>query len=157
MSVLLREMEGFDAETKRTVVIGATNRKADLDPALLSRFDLIVTFGLPDAACRCDLGDLQGVPRCGKGGRVYGCCYGHRDACGRVSCALCKSSASRCTAGREGRGQERLLNVLVLQLRAVDGWCHPLACWCLRAGGRHLCGRKLWSPDHRPMQGQICG
>ncbi|EFJ53049.1 hypothetical protein VOLCADRAFT_115636 [Volvox carteri f. nagariensis] len=52
LSVLLREMEGFDAETKRTVVIGATNRKTDLDPALLSRFDLVITFGLPDTACR---------------------------------------------------------------------------------------------------------
>ncbi|GFR42509.1 hypothetical protein Agub_g3400 [Astrephomene gubernaculifera] len=52
LSVLLREMEGFDSETKRTVVIGATNRKTDLDPALLSRFDLVLTFGLPDTACR---------------------------------------------------------------------------------------------------------
>ncbi|GLI66086.1 hypothetical protein VaNZ11_009808 [Volvox africanus] len=52
LSVLLREMDGFDAETRRTVVIGATNRKTDLDPALLSRFDLILTFGIPDAACR---------------------------------------------------------------------------------------------------------
>jgi hypothetical protein len=33
-------------------VIGATNRKADLDPALLSRFDLAIAFGLPDEACR---------------------------------------------------------------------------------------------------------
>ncbi|KAG2428658.1 hypothetical protein HXX76_011363 [Chlamydomonas incerta] len=52
LSVLLREMEGFDADTKKTVVIGATNRKTDLDPALLSRFDLVLSFGLPDAACR---------------------------------------------------------------------------------------------------------
>ena len=29
-----------------------TNRKADLDPALLSRFDLAISFGLPDEACR---------------------------------------------------------------------------------------------------------
>lgn len=44
-------MEGFD-ENKKTVVIGATNRKADLDPALLSRFDLAIAFGLPDEQCR---------------------------------------------------------------------------------------------------------
>ncbi|KAG1674686.1 hypothetical protein FOA52_007210 [Chlamydomonas sp. UWO 241] len=50
LSVLLREMDGFDA--RRTVVIGATNRKADLDAALLSRFDMVVTFGLPDEGCR---------------------------------------------------------------------------------------------------------
>ncbi|KXZ51704.1 hypothetical protein GPECTOR_11g153 [Gonium pectorale] len=52
LSVLLREMEGFDSDTKRTVVIGATNRKTDLDPALLSRFDLVLTFDLPDQECR---------------------------------------------------------------------------------------------------------
>lgn len=40
-------MDGFDA--RQSVVIGATNRKADLDAALLSRFDMVVTFGLPDA------------------------------------------------------------------------------------------------------------
>ena len=44
LSVLLREIEGFD-DSKRTVVIGATNRKGDLDSALLSRFDMSVTFG----------------------------------------------------------------------------------------------------------------
>lgn len=41
LSVLLREMDGFDAAHKRAVVIGATNRKEDLDPALLSRFDMV--------------------------------------------------------------------------------------------------------------------
>jgi hypothetical protein len=35
LSVLLREIDGFAA--RRSVVIGATNRKGDLDPALLSR------------------------------------------------------------------------------------------------------------------------
>jgi len=34
-------MDGFDAAGKRAVVIGATNRKVDLDPALMSRFDLV--------------------------------------------------------------------------------------------------------------------
>lgn len=37
LSVLLREIDGFDL-SKRTVVIGATNRKQDLDPALISRW-----------------------------------------------------------------------------------------------------------------------
>ena len=34
------------------VVIGATNRKQDLDPALVSRFSASIAFGLPDPACR---------------------------------------------------------------------------------------------------------
>ena len=63
-----REMDGFDA--RKSVVIGATNRKSDLDAALLSRFNMVrislccwslslpkslcasclkvVTFGLPE-------------------------------------------------------------------------------------------------------------
>ena len=36
------------------VVIGATNRKQDLDAALLSRFSAIITFDLPDQDCRCE-------------------------------------------------------------------------------------------------------
>lgn len=37
----------------RAVVIGATNRKQDLDPALISRFSATVTFELPTDECRC--------------------------------------------------------------------------------------------------------
>ncbi|KAG6695416.1 hypothetical protein I3842_09G096000 [Carya illinoinensis] len=40
LSVLLRQ-------EKKVVVIAATNRKQDLDPALISRFDSMITFGLP--------------------------------------------------------------------------------------------------------------
>lgn len=36
-------------DTSNVVVIGATNRKADLDPALLSRFTLSIHFPLPNA------------------------------------------------------------------------------------------------------------
>lgn len=51
LSVLLRQIDGFEQE-KRVVVIAATNRKQDLDPALISRFDSIITFGLPDQQTR---------------------------------------------------------------------------------------------------------
>lgn len=54
LSVLLRQLDGFDARRK-SVVIAATNRKQDLDPALLSRFDAVVHFGLPDQKCRADI------------------------------------------------------------------------------------------------------
>ncbi|CAJ1962570.1 unnamed protein product [Sphenostylis stenocarpa] len=52
LSVLLRqfagsEIDGFEQD-KKVVVIAATNRKEDLDPALISRFDSIIAFGLPD-------------------------------------------------------------------------------------------------------------
>ncbi len=43
-------MDGFNAP--RSIIIGATNRKCDLDHALLSRFDASVHFDLPDASCR---------------------------------------------------------------------------------------------------------
>ncbi|KAI3847781.1 hypothetical protein MKX03_009764 [Papaver bracteatum] len=51
LSVLLRQIDGFEQE-KRVVVIAATNRKEDLDPALISRFDSIITFDLPDQRTR---------------------------------------------------------------------------------------------------------
>ncbi|XP_028773865.1 fidgetin-like protein 1 [Neltuma alba] len=47
LSVLLRQIDGFEQD-KRVIVIGATNRKQDLDPALISRFDTMITFDLPD-------------------------------------------------------------------------------------------------------------
>ena len=50
LGVLLKEIDGFEASN--VVVIAATNRKRDLDPALLSRFEFGVTFGLPDEQCR---------------------------------------------------------------------------------------------------------
>eukprot|EP00963_Diacronema_lutheri_P011720 scaffold1440_cov332-Pavlova_lutheri.AAC.20 len=51
LGVLLRHLDGF-VKDKRSVVIAATNRKEDLDPALTSRFDSIVHFGLPDEVTR---------------------------------------------------------------------------------------------------------
>lgn len=39
LGVLLRHLDGFETD-KRSVVIAATNRKEDLDPALLSRCPL---------------------------------------------------------------------------------------------------------------------
>eukprot|EP00897_Mesotaenium_endlicherianum_P009774 jgi/Mesen1/8825/ME000053S08230 len=44
-------IDGFERNSG-VVLIAATNRKEDLDPALLSRFDAAVTFGLPDAETR---------------------------------------------------------------------------------------------------------
>ncbi|PRW59773.1 cell division cycle 48-like protein [Chlorella sorokiniana] len=55
LGVLLRHLDGFDSTNKRTVVIGATNRKQDLDPALISRFSTSVNFGLPNESCRAEI------------------------------------------------------------------------------------------------------
>ncbi|KAL7213599.1 hypothetical protein ACSBR2_016179 [Camellia fascicularis] len=54
LSVLLRQIDGFEQE-KKVVVIAATNRKQDLDPALISRFDSMITFGLPDQQTRQEI------------------------------------------------------------------------------------------------------
>jgi hypothetical protein len=48
LSVLLRQLQGL-VDKSNVVVIGATNRKVDLDPALLSRFNRSIHFPLPDA------------------------------------------------------------------------------------------------------------
>ena len=52
LGVLLRQLDGFGPQS-RSIVVGATNRRQDLDPALLSRFDAAVTFGLPSEPNRC--------------------------------------------------------------------------------------------------------
>lgn len=54
LSVLLRQLQGL-VDRSNVVVIGATNRKEDLDPALLSRFDLFVRFPLPNPAERAKI------------------------------------------------------------------------------------------------------
>jgi SpoVK/Ycf46/Vps4 family AAA+-type ATPase len=51
LGVLLRHMDGFDT-SKRSVVVGATNRPQDLDPALRNRFSALVAFELPGESCR---------------------------------------------------------------------------------------------------------
>ncbi|KAM3749225.1 hypothetical protein ACB098_05G167100 [Castanea mollissima] len=54
LSVLLRQIDGFEQD-KKVVVIGATNRKQDLDLALISRFDSMINFGLPDQQNRQEI------------------------------------------------------------------------------------------------------
>ncbi|BBH00699.1 VIRB2-interacting protein 2 [Prunus dulcis] len=48
------QIDGFEQD-KKVVVIFATNRKQDLHPALISRFDSIITFNLPDQRNRKEI------------------------------------------------------------------------------------------------------
>ena len=54
LSVLLRRLEGYTSK-QSTIFVCATNRREDLDPALLSRFDLSVHFGLPRSDARSEI------------------------------------------------------------------------------------------------------
>ncbi|KAG6495334.1 hypothetical protein ZIOFF_043137 [Zingiber officinale] len=54
LSVLLRQIDGFEQETQ-VVIIAATNRRQDLDPALISRFDSTIMFSLPDLQTRVEI------------------------------------------------------------------------------------------------------
>ncbi|XP_019243890.1 PREDICTED: uncharacterized protein LOC109223875 isoform X3 [Nicotiana attenuata] len=47
-------IDGFEQE-KKVVVVAATNRKQDLDPALISRFDSMIRFPLPDQQTRQEI------------------------------------------------------------------------------------------------------
>ena len=51
LSTLLRKIDSFQSSTN-VLLICATNRKDDLDPAMLSRIDLAVSFSLPDRHSR---------------------------------------------------------------------------------------------------------
>jgi SpoVK/Ycf46/Vps4 family AAA+-type ATPase len=54
LSTLLRKIDSFESEGE-VLVICATNRKQDLDPALISRTDISIRFDLPDAATRSQI------------------------------------------------------------------------------------------------------
>ncbi|CAM9200015.1 unnamed protein product [Choristocarpus tenellus] len=57
LSVILQKLEGFEGGSKSTLIC-ATNRKRDLDSALLSRFQLTIRFSLPDTETRGGVFDL---------------------------------------------------------------------------------------------------
>lgn len=54
LSVLLRRLDGIDSVTN-TISIGATNRRGDLDSALINRFDQTISFHLPRARERSSI------------------------------------------------------------------------------------------------------
>ncbi|GBG23934.1 26S proteasome regulatory subunit 8-like, partial [Hondaea fermentalgiana] len=54
LSVLLRTLEGFQERTS-SILIAATNRKQDLDAALVSRFDMSIAFPLPGEGARREI------------------------------------------------------------------------------------------------------
>ncbi len=54
LSVLLRRLDGIDVASN-TMTIGATNRRQDLDNALISRFDQIITFPMPNSSERASI------------------------------------------------------------------------------------------------------
>ncbi|KAI0566762.1 AAA+ ATPase [Gracilaria domingensis] len=51
LSVLLRHIDGMDGP-QNSILLAATNHKEDIDPALMSRFDVVVSFPLPDMDTR---------------------------------------------------------------------------------------------------------
>jgi SpoVK/Ycf46/Vps4 family AAA+-type ATPase len=54
LSTLLRKIDSFESEGE-VLVICATNRKKDLDPALVSRLDLSIRFELPGPETRAQI------------------------------------------------------------------------------------------------------
>lgn len=72
LSVLLRKLQGFTS-VENVLTIGATNRAADLDRALLSRFNRTISFPLPDVQERAAIFryyakhlDEEGIAQLGK-------------------------------------------------------------------------------------------
>jgi SpoVK/Ycf46/Vps4 family AAA+-type ATPase len=51
LSTLLRKIDSFESTTD-VLLICATNRKNDIDAAMLSRIDLSIKFDLPDKLSR---------------------------------------------------------------------------------------------------------
>lgn len=51
LTTILQRVEGFRGKSK-SLLVCATNRKQDLDAALLSRFDISIHYDLPNPAAR---------------------------------------------------------------------------------------------------------
>jgi SpoVK/Ycf46/Vps4 family AAA+-type ATPase len=51
LSVLLRHLDGLEGP-QESILVAATNMPGLLDPALMSRFDVVVSFDLPDLSTR---------------------------------------------------------------------------------------------------------
>lgn len=54
LSVLLQRLEGFNGRSEN-ILVCATNRKKDLDKALVSRFNVILKYDLPDSKTRAQI------------------------------------------------------------------------------------------------------
>lgn len=61
LSVLLRLLDGMEKDEGQSIVIAATNRRQDLDPALLSRFNISLTFPLPEEPARREIFELYAM------------------------------------------------------------------------------------------------
>jgi SpoVK/Ycf46/Vps4 family AAA+-type ATPase len=55
LSVLLQRLDGLESSDNNSLVIAASNRKQDLDSALLSRFDVVIRFPDPNASQRAEI------------------------------------------------------------------------------------------------------
>ncbi len=51
LSTLLRKIDSFESSSE-VLLICATNRKSDLDQAMLSRIDMSIKFEIPDKISR---------------------------------------------------------------------------------------------------------
>lgn len=60
LSVLLRFIDGVDGP-RDAIILAATNCADDIDTALLSRFDIVIEFPLPDLETRMDILKLYAV------------------------------------------------------------------------------------------------
>jgi len=95
VSQFLTEMDGIE-ELKGVVVLGATNRRDILDPAILrpGRFDLLLELPLPEKACRLAIIEIhmRGKPLA-KGLGLQALADGTAGASGADLAALCNKAA----------------------------------------------------------------
>ncbi|GJQ13855.1 hypothetical protein GpartN1_g5646.t1 [Galdieria partita] len=104
LSVLLRHLDGLTSQNK-SILIAATNRKNDLDAALLSRFDEIIHFELPDIDTRAEIIHLYAthLPR----EALYTLASMGKEFSGRTISDACKE-VERMWAAKIVRGEQKL-------------------------------------------------
>lgn len=112
LGVLLRSMEGMEGRGEgesAPLVLGATNRKRDLDEALLSRFDTVVSFPKPDKITRARIFNAYATQlterECSKLAEGSDGFTGRdiRDACAQAE----RTYAAHCLRKQQHHGRER--------------------------------------------------
>ena len=122
LGVLLRHLDGFSPASK-TVVLAATNRPEDLDPALRSRFALTVPFPLPSEQERASIlaEYARHLPESGR--EVLA--KGSPGMSGRDLRAVCEDAERRWAAGivqgSHARGSTPALDAYLAALRRRRG------------------------------------
>jgi SpoVK/Ycf46/Vps4 family AAA+-type ATPase len=123
LSTLLRKIDGFESDGD-VLLICATNRSKDLDPALLSRLDISIKFELPDERMRALIFQRYAKqltqPELEELGKLS------EDLSGRDIADICKDSERRWAAMYIRKEKMNLLPEIIMYKECLEQRLHQM-------------------------------